>query len=74
MENVPKKRTEFQRMISDAQKQPKPFDCILVYDFSRFARNKEESVMYKAMLRKKYNIEVISITQPLADGKRKSHS
>ena len=65
------KRTEFQRMISDAQKQPKPFDCILVYDFSRFARNKEESVMYKAMLRKKYNIEVISITQPLADGKER---
>lgn len=63
------KRTEFQRMISDAQNQPKPFDVILVYDFSRFARNKEESVMYKAFLRKKCNIDVISITQPLSDAK-----
>lgn len=65
------KRTEFQRMITDAKKKPKPFDCILVYDFSRFARNKEESVMYKAMLRKKYDIDVISITQPLGEGKER---
>lgn len=65
------KRTEFLRMINDAKSTPKPFDCILVYDFSRFARNKEESVMYKAMLRKKYNIDVISITQPLAEGKER---
>ena len=65
------KRTNFQRMIADAKKKPKPFDCILVYDFSRFARNKEESVMYKAMLRKKHDIDVVSITQPLGDGKER---
>ena len=65
------KRTAFLKMLDDAKKKPKPFDCILVYDFSRFARNKEESVMYKSMLRKKYNIDVISITQPLADGKER---
>lgn len=65
------KRTAFLKMINDAKSNPKPFDCILVYDFSRFARNKEESVMYKAMLRKKYNIDVISITQPLAEGKER---
>lgn len=65
------KRTAFLKMINDAKTTPKPFDCILVYDFSRFARNKEESVMYKAMLRKKYNIDVISITQPLAEGKER---
>ena len=65
------KRTEFQRMVSDAKKKPKPFDCILIYDFSRFARNKEESVMYKAMLRKKCGIDVISITQPLGEGKER---
>jgi len=63
------KRTEFQRMISDAKKQPKPFEIILVYDFSRFARNKEESVMYKSMLKKKCGIKVVSITQPLGEGK-----
>lgn len=65
------KRNDFQRMIADAKKKPKPFDVILVYDFSRFARNKEESVMYKSMLRKKYNIDVISVTQPLGDGKER---
>lgn len=65
------KRNDFQRMISDAKSTPKPFDVILVYDFSRFARNKEESVMYKAMLRKKYNIDVISVTQPLGEGKER---
>lgn len=63
------KRSEFQRMISIAKQKPKPFDVILVYDFSRFARNKEEAVMYKALLRKKLGIEVISITQPLSNGK-----
>lgn len=64
-------RESFQRMIDDAKKKPKPFDVILVYDFSRFARNKEESVIYKAMLRKRYGIDVISITQPLGDGKER---
>lgn len=63
------KRTAFQRMIADAQKKPRPFDVILVYDFSRFARNKEESVMYKALLRKTCGIDVISITQPLTKAK-----
>lgn len=64
-------RTEFQRMMSDAKSKPKPFDVILVYDFSRFARNKEESVMYKAMLRKRLNIDVVSVTQPLGEGKER---
>ncbi len=63
------KRPQFQLMISTAKKKPKPFDCILVYDFSRFARNKDESVMYKTLLRKKLDIDVISITQPLSEGK-----
>lgn len=63
------KRPQFQKMIANAKSKPKPFDVILIYDFSRFARNKEESVMYKALLRKKLDIEVISITQPLTEGK-----
>lgn len=63
------KRSDFKRMIADAQKKPRPFDVILVYDFSRFARNKEESVMYKALLRKTCGIDVISITQPLTKNK-----
>ena len=65
------KRTDFLRMISIAKSKPKPFEVILVYDFSRFARNKEESVMYKTLLRKKLNIDIISITQPLVEGKER---
>lgn len=63
------KRTSFNKMISLAKTKPKPFDVILVYDFSRFARNREDSIIFKNMLRKKLNIDVISITQPLADDK-----
>lgn len=63
------KRNSFQKMIAVAKTKPKPFDVILIYDFSRFARNKEEAVMYKALLRKKLGIDVVSITQPLSEGK-----
>lgn len=61
------KRSEFMRMIADAQKEPRPFDVILIYSFSRFARNKYEAVMYKHLLRSELGIEVISVTQPLPD-------
>ena len=63
------KRIEFMRMITLAKSKNKPFDVILVYSFSRFARNREDSIVYKSMLRKKCGIDVISITQPLSDGK-----
>ena len=66
-----KNRNSFLKMISVAKSKPKPFEKILVYDFSRFARNKEESVMYKTLLRKKLKIDIISITQPLTDGKER---
>lgn len=62
-----KKRSEFMRMISDAQKDPRPFDVVLIYSFSRFARNKYEAVLYKHLLRDELGIEVISVTQPLPD-------
>ena len=65
------KRSGFLKMISIAKSKPKPFEKILVYDFSRFARNKDESVMYKTLLRKKLSINVISITQPLTEGKER---
>ena len=66
-----KARDGFLKMIATAKSKPKPFDKILVYDFSRFARNKEESVMYKTLLRNKLSIDVISITQPLSEGKER---
>ena len=45
-----KNRPEFQRMIGMAKSNPKPFDVILIWKFSRFARNQEESVFYKSLL------------------------
>ena len=63
------KREAFKRMIATAKSKPKPFDVILIYSFSRFARNREDAIMYKSLLRKKLGIEVISITQPLSEGK-----
>lgn len=62
-----KKRQEFQKMISLAKSQEHPFDVIIVWKYSRFARNQEESIVYKSMLRKD-GVEVISVSEPLVDG------
>lgn len=61
------KRPEFMHMIGLAKGKDHPFDVILVWKFSRFARNQEESIVYKSLLRKN-NVEVISISEPLVDG------
>lgn len=58
-------RPRFQAMIANAKTKPKPFDLVLLYKFSRFARNREDSVVYKSLLRKKCGIDVISIKEPL---------
>lgn len=63
-----KNRPEFQRMISTAKLKPKPFDVILVWKFSRFARNQDESTFYKSMLRKKLGIDVVSVSEPVLEG------
>ncbi len=63
------KRREFQRMIALAKSKPKPFDVILVWKFSRFARNREDSIVYKSMLRKQLGIEVISVSENIGDDK-----
>lgn len=61
------KRPEFQRMIAIAKQKPRPFDSILVWKFSRFARNQEESIVYKSMLHRD-GVEVVSVSEPLIDG------
>lgn len=63
------KRPAFQRMIGLAKQKPKPFDAILVWKFSRFARNREDSIVYKSMLRKQCGIDVISISEQLGEDK-----
>lgn len=64
-----KKRPEFLRMIGTAKKKPKPFDVILVWKFSRFARNRRDSIVYKSLLRKQCGIDVVSVTEQLGDDK-----
>ena len=61
------KRPEFQKMIALAKQPSHPIDVILVWKFSRFARNQEESIVYKSML-KKDNVDVISVSEPLIKG------
>lgn len=61
------RRPEFQKMIAIAKQPSHPIDVILVWKFSRFARNQEESIVYKSML-KKDNVDVISVSEPLIDG------
>lgn len=62
------KRPEFQKMIAQAKSADHPVDAILVWKFSRFARNQEESIVYKSLLKKKHNVDVISVSEPLVDG------
>lgn len=63
------KRPEFMKMIATSKKKPKPFDAILVHKFDRFARSREDSVVYKSLLRKECGIKVISITEQIEDDK-----
>ncbi len=63
------KRAAFNRMIGAAKQKPKPFDAILLWKFSRFARNREDSIVYKSMLRKQCGIDVISISENVGDDK-----
>ena len=64
-----KKRPAFNAMIGLAKRKPKPFDVILVWKYSRFARNRQDSVVYKSMLRKELDIDVISISEDVGDDK-----
>ena len=61
------KRPEFMKMIGLSKSKEHPFDVILVWKFSRFARNQEESIVYKSLL-KKNHVDVMSVSEPLIDG------
>lgn len=62
-----KKRDDFNRMIALAKEKTHPFDVIYVWKFSRFARNQEESIVYKNLLRKS-GVTVVSVSEPVPDG------
>lgn len=61
------KRPAFKEMIATCKESDHPYDCVLLWKFSRFARNIDESTYYKSILRKKCNVEVISISEPIDD-------
>lgn len=60
------KRPAFQLMIATAKQSPPAFDAIFVWKYSRFARNQEESLVYKNLL-KKNGVAVKSISEPSND-------
>ena len=62
------KRPGFQQMIAAAKDPSHPFDVIIVWKFSRFARNQEESIFYKSILRSKCKVDVVSVSEPLIAG------
>lgn len=62
------RRPAFMQMIAAAKEKDCPFSVILLWKYSRFARNQEESIFYKSILRTKCGVDVISITEPLIAG------
>jgi len=62
-----KKRDDFNRMIAIAKEKTHPFDVIYVWKFSRFARNQEESMVYKNLL-KKMGVAVLSVSETVPEG------
>lgn len=62
------KRPGFQSMIAAAKDPAHPFDVIVVWKYSRFARNQEESIFYKSILRSKCKVDVVSVSEPLIAG------
>lgn len=63
------KRVAFNKMIKNAKKKPRPFDVILIHKFNRFARNREDAIIFKSLLKRDCGIKVISITEPIEDDK-----
>ncbi|MCK9478677.1 MAG: recombinase family protein [Firmicutes bacterium] len=57
-------RPEFQKMIRDSKNGQ--FEILLLYKLDRFARNREDSVLNKIILRKN-NVRVLSVTENISD-------
>ncbi len=58
------KRDSYQRMISMAKDKPARFSTVLVWKFSRLARNREEAILVKSLLRRQ-GIAVRSVSEPV---------
>jgi len=51
-------------MIAHAQKHPSPFQKIVVSNLSRFARDREDSAIYKGLLWR-CDVDVVSVSEPV---------
>jgi site-specific DNA recombinase len=60
------RRPEFQSMIHYAKTHRDLIDAVVVWKFSRFARNREDSILYKKRL-SKYGVVVISVNEKIDD-------
>ena len=60
------KRPDFREMVDVAESADCQFTGVLVWRFSRFFRNKDESAFYKQRLRKN-GVRVISVNEPVDD-------
>lgn len=58
------KRPAFMEMIRQARKKSNHIQYIIVHKYDRFARSKEDAVLYKALL-KKDGIKVLSVKEPI---------
>lgn len=63
---VSDEREEFQKMIEAARRPDRPFDVIIVWKLSRFARNREDSVVYKKRLQR-LGVRVASVNEQFDD-------
>jgi site-specific DNA recombinase len=59
-------RPQFREMIAAAKQKPPPFETIVVWKFSRFSRNREDSVLYKRILERN-GVRVVSLNEPVDD-------
>ena len=62
-----KKRDDFNRMVAMAKEKEHLFETIYVWKFSRFARNQEQAILYKNLLRKS-GVSVVSVSEPVPEG------
>ena len=59
-------RPAFREMIAQARTKHCPFSVVLLWKLNRFARNREDSIIYKSLLRRQ-GIQVISMNEPVED-------
>ncbi len=58
------KRPAFQNMIRQARRKQNHIQYIVVHKYDRFARSKDDAVLYKALL-KKDGVKVLSVKEPI---------